>query len=80
MPSLPCYSYQRLEGWWRDGRGWAVAYLLGLERVVGCLDGHVLVAADLDAVCDDALGIALVVEGIGDGFALSVGDLAAGLY
>lgn len=50
-------------------------YLLCLERVVGRLDRHVLVAADLDAVCDDALGVALVGEGVGDGFALSVGDL-----
>ena len=52
-----------------------VAYLLGLERVVGCLDGHVLLAADLDSVRNDALGVALVVEGIGNSFAFSVGDL-----
>ena len=52
-----------------------VAYLLGLERVVGCLDGHVLLAADLDSVRDDTLGLALVVEGIGNSFAFSIGDL-----
>jgi hypothetical protein len=32
-------------------------YLLGLERVVACLDGHVLDAIDLDAFGDDLLGL-----------------------
>lgn len=56
-----------------------MAYLLGLERVVGCLDGHILLAVDLDTVGDDALDLALVGKGIGDDFALGVGDLVMGL-
>jgi hypothetical protein len=54
-----------------------VAHLLGLQRVVSRLDGHVLVAVDLDAVCDDSLGLALVVEGSGDGAHLSSSELEA---
>lgn len=61
-----------MRGGVRRGAG---AYLFGLERVVRCLDGHVLVAGNLDPVCDDAFGVALVVEGVGDGLALRVGDL-----
>lgn len=51
------------------------AYLLCLQRVIGCLDGHVLDAADLDAVDDDLLGFALVREGGSDGLALALRDL-----
>ena len=50
-------------------------HLLGLERVVAGLDGHVLFAVDLDAVGDDALGLALVVERGGDGAHLGGGEL-----
>jgi hypothetical protein len=52
-----------------------VPHLLCLQRVVGRLDGHVLVAIDLDTVCDDGLGLALVVEGGGDGAHLSGSEL-----
>lgn len=52
-----------------------IAHLLCLQRVVSGLDGHVLVAVDLDAVCNDSLGLALVVEGCGDGAHLSSSEL-----
>jgi hypothetical protein len=52
-----------------------VAHLLRLERVLGRLNGHVLLAIDLDAVCDDGLGLALVVERGGNGAHLSGGEL-----
>jgi hypothetical protein len=32
-------------------------YLLRLERVVACLDGHVLDTVDLDTFRDDLLGL-----------------------
>lgn len=76
MPSLPCCLDQCLA--WRCAAE-RLAYLLGLERVVGCLDGHVLFAADLDSVRDDALGVALVAEGFGNHFAFSLGDLMVSL-
>ena len=75
MPSFPCHAVSTWTGGLISACAGKEMYLLGLQRVVRCLDGHVLVSADLDAVCDDALGVALVGEGIGDGFALAVGDL-----
>lgn len=50
-------------------------HLLCLERVVRSLDGHVLLAVDLDAVGDYGFGLALVVEGRGDGAHLGGGEL-----
>lgn len=50
-------------------------HLLCLERVIGSLDGHVLLAADLDAVGDHGLGLALVGEGGSDGAHLFGGEL-----
>jgi hypothetical protein len=55
----------------------ALLALLGLERVVAGLDGHVLFAVDLDAVGDDALGLALVVERSSDGAHLGGGEREA---
>lgn len=51
------------------GRGWRgrKGYLLCLERIVACLDGHVLDAIDLDTLRDDLLGVRLVIEGFGNG-------------
>jgi hypothetical protein len=57
---------------WRRG---AATHLLGLERVIAGLDGHVLLAVDLDAVGDDTLGLALVVERGSDGAHLGGGEL-----
>jgi hypothetical protein len=51
------------------------AHLLRLEGLVGRLNGHVLLAVDLDAVRDDSLGLALIVEGGGDGGHLSGAEL-----
>lgn len=50
-------------------------YLLGLERVVRCLDGHILLAPDFDTVRNDVLRITLVCKGLGDDLALGVRDL-----
>lgn len=50
-------------------------HLLRLEGLVGRLDGHVLLASNLDAVRDNGLGLALVGEGPGDGGHLSGGEL-----
>lgn len=52
-----------------------MTHLLCLERVVRCLDGHVLLAVDLDAIGDYGLGLALVREGGGDGAHLGGGEL-----
>ena len=52
-----------------------LAHLLRLEGLVGRLNGHVLLTVDLDAVCDDGLGLALIVEGGGDGGHLSGAQL-----
>jgi hypothetical protein len=60
-----CYAY--LARW--------VAHLLRLQRVIGGLDCHVLLAVDLNAVCDDGLGLALVVEGGGNGAHLGCAQL-----
>jgi hypothetical protein len=60
---------------WGVGGGSLEAHLLGLERVLGRLNGHVLFAVDLDAVCDDGLGLALVVERGGNGAHLGGGQL-----
>ena len=56
------------------------AHLLCLERVVGRLDGHVLLAVDLDAVGDYGLGLALVGERGGDGAHLSGGQLSLSAF
>ena len=44
-----------------------VAHLLRLQRVVSRLNGHVLLSVDFDAVRNDCLCLALIVEGSSDG-------------
>lgn len=70
MPYITCINVCARAGF----IGWC-AHLLCLERVVGGLDGHVLLAVDLDAVGDYGLGLALVGEGRGDGAHLGGGEL-----
>lgn len=52
-----------------------LTHLLRLECLVGRLNGHVLLAIDLDAVRDDGLGLALIVEGGSDGAHLGGAEL-----
>lgn len=91
MPSLPCKRIRVSACVRVDSSGFVVraglflggevvaasgeAHLLCLQRVFRGLDGHVLLAVDLDAVGDDGLGLALVVERGGDGTHLGGGQL-----
>lgn len=50
-------------------------YLLRLQRIAVRVNGHVLLAIDLDALGDDLLGVRLVVEGVDDDLELGGGDL-----
>jgi hypothetical protein len=55
----------------------ALFALLCLEPILACLDGHVLYAVDLDTLGDDLLWFRLVVEGLGDGCPLLIGQREA---
>jgi hypothetical protein len=59
------------------GIGLFSTYLLRLYRVVGGLDDHVFLAVNLQPLRDNFLRTARVIERLGDGFALRLGDLAS---
>lgn len=53
-------------------------YLLRLQRVIGRLDGHVLLAVDLHTLLDDLLCRALVRERVYEGLDFGIGELLCG--